>query len=155
MSGFTRIELEFCKEFTDKLIKHPLALPYVRPVNPQLDNAPDYLERIQRPMDLGTIKTNLENNHYPNSRAWSADIQLVWQNAKLYNAKKTLLHESAERLSQKCQKMLKMIPKTEPELWALRLAKINHKIRVFLRENPPEFSIIPRKPELALKRSCE
>lgn len=149
--NFTRVELEFCKEVTEKLFKHPLATAFLRPVNPQLDGAPDYFSKIHKPMDLGTIKTNLENNNYPNSKAWANDLQLVWNNAKLYNNKKTLIHQCAERLSNKCQKILKLIPKTEPELWALRLNKINHRLKKFLHEPAPEDSVVPRIPELALK----
>ncbi|OHT16748.1 Bromodomain containing protein [Tritrichomonas foetus] len=151
MSGFTRVELDYCKKVTEKLIGHPLSTAFLRPVNPQLDGAPDYLQKISRPMDLGTIKSKLENNSYSNSREWETDIRLVWSNAMKYNPKKTLLHHVAERLNQKCNKLLKAIPKTEPELWAMKLTKLNHKMKTFLNENPPEESIVPRRPELALK----
>jgi hypothetical protein len=150
-AGFTRIELEFCKEFTEKLFKHPLAIAFQRPVNPQLDNAVGYLEKIQRPMDLGTIKANLENNVYANSKAWVGDIKLVWFNAKTYNQRKQPIYEAAERLSQKCEKVWKAIPKTDSELWGLKLAKVNQKMRTFLREKPPDSSLIPRNAEFMLK----
>ncbi|KAH0795617.1 Bromodomain containing protein [Histomonas meleagridis] len=152
MDSFTRVELEFCKEVTEKLFKHPLAIAFLRPVNPQVDDAPNYFQKIQHPMDLGTIKANLDNNVYANSTAWSKDIRLVWDNAKLYNDKKTLIHQAADKLKNKCDKMLKVIPKTEPELWSLRVAKINQKLKAFLSEPPPEESILPRKKELALKQ---
>lgn len=150
MSGFTRVELEYCKKVTEKLVNHPLSFAFRRPVNPQLDGAPDYFQKIQRPMDLGTIKQNLENNAYPNSKAWADDISLVWQNCKKYNAKNNLLHHVAEKLNQKCIKLLKTIPKTEPDLWAMKLAKINHKFKTLLNESLPEDSAVPRRDELAL-----
>ena len=149
-SGFTRVELEYCKKVTEKLVKHPLSFAFRRPVNPQLDGAPDYFQKIAHPMDLGTIKQNLEDNAYPNSKAWAADIYLVWSNCMKYNNKKTLLHHVAERLNQKCIKLLKTIPKTEPDLWAMKLSKINHKFKSLLNETLPEESTVPRIPELAL-----
>lgn len=149
-SGFTRVELEYCKKVTEKLVKHPLSFAFRRPVNPQLDGAPDYFQKIAHPMDLGTIKQNLEDNAYPNSKAWAADIYLVWSNCMKYNNKKTLLHHVAERLNQKCIKLLKTIPKTEPDLWAMKLAKINHKFKTLLNESLPEESAVPRRPELSL-----
>ena len=87
MSGFSRVELDYCKKVTEKLIKHPLSVAFLRPVNPQLDGAPDYLQKISHPMDLGTIKSKLENNSYTNSKAWVSDVLLVWQNAMKYNNK--------------------------------------------------------------------
>jgi hypothetical protein len=102
-------------------------------------------------MDLGTIKSNLENNLYTSSRLWARDIQLVWDNAKSFNPRKTLIHEAAEKLSQKCSRVLKSIPKSEPDLWALKVTKINQKMKALLRDPPPTNSIFPRKPELILK----
>lgn len=151
MNNFTRIELEFCKEFTEKLYNHPLAIAFLRPVNPQVDDAPNYFQKIQHPMDLGTIKMNLANNVYTNSTTWKQDIRLVWDNAKLYNDKKTLIHQAADKLKNKCDKMLKVIPKTESELWEYQIAKINKKIKSLLEQSPPEESVLPRKKELALK----
>jgi hypothetical protein len=150
MAGFCRIELEFCKEYTEKLLKHPLAIAFTRPVDPQLDNAIGYREKIQRPMDLGTIKTRLDDNHYSNSKEWLFDIKLVWSNAKSYNQKKNPVHEAADRLQQKCERDLKLIPKTESELWQVRLMKVNQKMQAFLKQKPPESSISPRKPDLML-----
>jgi hypothetical protein len=149
--SFTRVELEFCKDFTEKLIRHPLSCAFLHPVNPQVDGLADYHEKIERPMDLGTIKSNLENNQYTNSRQWGRDVQLVWENAKKFHPRKSLLYEIAERMSQKCLRVLKLIPKTEPELWALKLNKLNQRLRAFIRESPPETINFPRNPRLVLK----
>jgi hypothetical protein len=94
MSSFSRVELEFCKDFADKLMHHPLAGPFLQPVNPQVDNAANYLQVIQYPMDLETIKNNLEDNHYTNSWLWARDINLMWDNTKQYNLRKTIIYES-------------------------------------------------------------
>lgn len=153
MKSFSRIELEFCKSFTDKLMEHPLAIPFLHPVNPTTDNAPDYATRITKPMDLGTIKKKLEQNEYHNSASWKEDINLVWRNAKDYNGDKRetkFIYHAAERLSKKCEKALKTIPKTEAELWTLNMRKISLKLKNLLATPPPEESMISRKPELAL-----
>lgn len=151
MNNFTRIELEFCKEFTEMLYNHPLSIAFLRPVNPEVDDAPNYHQKILHPMDLGTIKSRLENNEYTNSTTWRQDIRLVWDNAKLYNDKKTLIHQAADKLKNKCEKMLKVIPKTESDLWEYRITKINHKIKKLLEQSPPEESMLPRRKELALR----
>jgi hypothetical protein len=45
----------------------------------------DYLSIVKRPIDLGTIKRNINNNKYKTVEHVLEDIQLVWDNCKLYN----------------------------------------------------------------------
>ena len=45
----------------------------------------DYPEVIKRPMDLGTLRTNLKNGTYASFDAVFADISLIWDNCKTYN----------------------------------------------------------------------
>ena len=44
-------------------------------------NLPDYSEIITRPMDLSTIKKNLESNKYKTPEAFWAHVRLVFENA--------------------------------------------------------------------------
>jgi Transcription factor involved in chromatin remodeling, contains bromodomain len=48
-------------------------------------NLIDYPILIKHPMDLGTIKKKLKTNKYKNITDFLDDIQLVWNNCKLYN----------------------------------------------------------------------
>lgn len=152
MKPFARVELDFCKEFTRKLYSHPLAKAFIRPVNPELDRANDYFQIIQKPMDLGTIKKKLDNGEYENVQQWQSDVRLVWDNAKQYNnEKKSILYKVADKLSQKCNKIFKFIPKDESELWALKLSKANNKLNKFLQNVPPEYSTYPRSQQNAIQ----
>lgn len=45
----------------------------------------DYRDIIQNPMDLGTIKKNIEGNKYQSIEECAQDIRLVWSNCMLYN----------------------------------------------------------------------
>ena len=45
----------------------------------------DYPMVVKRPMDLGTVRRNLGNNSYETVEGCLADIQLIWDNCKLYN----------------------------------------------------------------------
>ena len=148
---FTKIEFEYCKEVTQKLYDHPLAVPFLRPVDPEQDYAPDYFIKIQHPMDLGTVMQKLEKGEYNNSKEWIADVQLIWSNARTYNQKKTILHTVAEILQNKFNKICKVLPKTEMQLWSLKISKANKKLKAFLEKPPPTDSIVPRLPELALQ----
>ena len=46
----------------------------------------DYPQIIKKPMDLGSIKQNLENNKYESKEQVAADVRLVWTNCMLYNS---------------------------------------------------------------------
>jgi hypothetical protein len=46
----------------NKLMNLKDAWPFLEPVNPSI--APDYLEIISHPMDLGTVRENLMNDRY-------------------------------------------------------------------------------------------
>ncbi len=45
----------------------------------------DYPEVVKKPMDLGTIKSKIENDKYGSMEDIAADIRLVWSNCMLYN----------------------------------------------------------------------
>lgn len=48
-------------------------------------NIPDYPIIIKKPMDLTTISQNLENKKYGIVNDVLNDIQLIWDNCRLYN----------------------------------------------------------------------
>jgi hypothetical protein len=50
----------------------------------------DYPTIVQKPMDIGTIKNKLTGNCYNVVEDCLDDIQMVWDNCKLYNAKDTV-----------------------------------------------------------------
>ena len=52
----------------------------------QAYNLWDYPQVIKRPMDLTTIKKNLEKGQYANPGEVAADIRLVWSNCMTYNS---------------------------------------------------------------------
>eukprot|EP00501_MAST-03F_sp_TOSAG23-6_P002158 GSMAST32.ASY1.ANO1.2257.1 assembled CDS len=69
-----------------------------RPVDPVALNIPDYPSVIERPMDLGTIRSKMERGLYSTLLALRADVELVFSNAMLYNAAYHPVHKLAENL---------------------------------------------------------
>lgn len=47
----------------------------------------DYPEVVKHPMDLGTINQKLRDKKYKTVESVLNDIQLIWDNCKLYNSK--------------------------------------------------------------------
>ena len=50
----------------------------------------DYPELVKDPMDLGSIRSKLEEEVYLNIEEYLDDFELIWDNCKLYNIKGTV-----------------------------------------------------------------
>lgn len=81
------------------LIRHPRSLPFRKPVDEvALGIYPAYSKIITHPIDLGTIKGQIDNGLYSTKDELIADIQLVWNNAKKFNPIGHAVYESADFL---------------------------------------------------------
>ena len=47
--------------------------------------APDYLDVIEKPMDLSIVLRNLDELNYEDVLQFTTDVKLVFENAKKYN----------------------------------------------------------------------
>ncbi|KAG5219163.1 transcription factor GTE [Salix suchowensis] len=79
----------------------------------------DYYEVIDKPMDLSTIKNQIESNDgtgYKNVREICVDARLVFKNAMKYNDEKSDVHVMARTLLGKFEeKWLQLLPKVTEE----------------------------------------
>uniref|UniRef100_A0A5B7AEQ2 Putative transcription factor GTE9 isoform X3 n=1 Tax=Davidia involucrata TaxID=16924 RepID=A0A5B7AEQ2_DAVIN len=87
-----------CSSILEKLMTHPAGWAFNQPVDPVKLEIPDYFSIISEPMDLGTIKTKLENNEYFSIEEFSADVRLTFSNAMLYNPSANNVHRMAKQL---------------------------------------------------------
>merc|ERR1719419_1923771 len=84
---------------------------FLNPVS--LKEAPDYSLKIKNPMDFRTVREKLQN--YGNPEQFQDDVNLVWNNAYLYNPTGHIIHTAARRLQDKTNAALKL---QFPELFA-------------------------------------
>lgn len=64
-----------------------------------LDMAPEYDKIIKTPMCFSKIREKILNSVYTDINQFKSDIDLIWENCKLYNANKCdALHQKAVRL---------------------------------------------------------
>ena len=63
----------------------PQAIDFLVPVDYVALNILDYPTIITHPMDLGTVKKNLEDGEYKIFQDFMSDINLIWKNCKTYN----------------------------------------------------------------------
>lgn len=112
---------QFCKKLTSTLLKDRRAAPFSAPVKElwSLEYIPDYFDIITHPMDLGTIRKNLETRQYiiPSKGEFlpfrfdvdkfANDIRLVFRNAIIYNKEGDYLHNDAHCLLEDFERTMK------------------------------------------------
>lgn len=69
----------------EQLEKDPQAYDFLEPVDYIKLGIPTYPEIIKTPMDLGTVKKNLQENEYETFSNLLADINLIWTNCRTFN----------------------------------------------------------------------
>ncbi|KAL3735989.1 hypothetical protein ACJRO7_025013 [Eucalyptus globulus] len=87
-----------------QITQHKNAWPFLQPVDVEALGLHDYHKVIEKPMDLGTIKKQMEatdGTAYKNVREICADMRLVFENAMKYNDKKNEIHVMAKTLLEK------------------------------------------------------
>ncbi|KAL7211533.1 hypothetical protein ACSBR2_014405 [Camellia fascicularis] len=88
-----------CFGILKQLMTHRYGWVFNHPVDPVKLNIPDYFSVISDPMDLGTIKTKLENNSYSSVEEFAADVRLTFSNAMVYNPPSNNVHGMAKELN--------------------------------------------------------
>jgi hypothetical protein len=82
-------EMEYCRGLIDRMIQGPgfwtrLVGPFKNPVNPEVDQVPNYFDVVKRPMDLNTIRTKINSGQYASGAEFEADVRLIFQNCYEY-----------------------------------------------------------------------
>ena len=108
--AYYKIELgEEEKKKLDKIFNimenDPQAIDFLVPVDYVALNILDYPTIITHPMDLGTVKKNLENGEYKLFQDFMSDINLIWKNCKTYNK----AGSEIVKMALHCEKKMKML----------------------------------------------
>lgn len=83
-----------CQDILKRLKSHSSSWPFRKPVS--LEEAPNYAELIEQPMDLETVEKKLEARVcYLTKESFVRDIQLIFRNAMDYNKINTIYHKYA------------------------------------------------------------
>lgn len=109
----------FCKALVDDVLKDESCLSFSKPVDELWDRdvLGDYFEKIQRPMDVGTVAKRVVSSTYVqkgtdlfNPNAFREECRLVFLNAILYNGKTSELGRLATRFLHYIDAELAKIP---------------------------------------------
>jgi len=74
-----------CSELLKDLSRQPQAIWFNEPVDYIKLNIPDYPTIVKVPMDISTIRSNLESNVYESHESFAEHVRLVFRNAIMYN----------------------------------------------------------------------
>ena len=135
---------QLCLKITQKIIDVPFSTDFLEPVD--TTQIKDYLEKIKRPMDLGTIKNALLNNKYHKIEDWKSDIKQVWKNAKEYNPEESFVYQYAEVLGNYAATLLDSVARNESEQWLYSIRYEHKKLMKLLNAPRPK-----KRPKIVLK----
>ncbi|XP_014212182.1 transcription factor GTE1 [Copidosoma floridanum] len=82
------------------LATHKYASIFLRPITE--DQAPGYHSIIFRPMDLSTVKKNIDNGTIRSTTHFQRDIMLMFQNAIMFNKDNTFVFKMTLEMREEC-----------------------------------------------------
>jgi len=90
-----------------RLATHKFASAFLRPITE--DHAPGYHSVIFRPMDLTTIKKNIDNGTIRSTMHFQRDVMLMFQNAIMYNKHDTYVYKMALTMQEECLQHMQLL----------------------------------------------
>ena len=103
---------EKCESIIRSLMAEQGAYYFFKPVEPELDGAPQYFMYITHPMSFYVIQEKLNNKAYSTPEEFIADVNQIWTNAKYYNGEGNHVYQSADNLSKKFDILSASLPRT-------------------------------------------
>uniref|UniRef100_A0A5K3EI34 Bromodomain-containing protein 2 n=1 Tax=Mesocestoides corti TaxID=53468 RepID=A0A5K3EI34_MESCO len=110
-------QLDFIKRHVISVIaKDKLAWPFLKPVDHQKLNLPDYPKIVKHPMDLGTIKQRLNLKFYRRASECLDDLFTMFRNCYIFNKPGDDVVAMAMKLERVARDKLQNMPFPEVEL---------------------------------------
>ena len=100
-----RVNMNLFTQLLDELKNHHSAWPFALPVDG--NTVKDYYTLVTNPMDLQKLTSKVQNNEYISLEAFRRDVQLIFDNCRLYNSKETAYYKSAVILEKYFNEQLK------------------------------------------------
>jgi hypothetical protein len=137
-----------CSQFTQKLLAHPMASMFKKPVTNE-----QYLAKITHPMALETIKTKLKDNMYTSYKDWLNDLELMYNNAIEFNGLDSVTGQIAVYLKRKWDKMIERVSWFNHQNYEAKIRELYVEIVNLTNQLAPGHEI-PPTPKYEVKHLC-
>merc|ERR1719489_654781 len=105
---------KICNEILKELFskKHSgYAWPFYKPVDAETLGLHDYHSVIKHPMDLGTVKTKMDNREYTTATEFERDVMMIFANCYQYNSAEHDVVTMARKLEEVFKAKILRMPK--------------------------------------------
>ena len=99
-----------CAGVLKAMQRNPAAGPFLAPVDWRALKLPTYPKMIKTPMDLGTVETKLNGGKYATVADFAADVELIFNNAKIFNTEGSDIFELADGLARDFDGRMEAVP---------------------------------------------
>lgn len=120
----------------DKILQRRISEMFSRPVDPERDGVPTYFQTIDRPMDLGTVRKNLEDDKYQTVQQWKNDVELIWENSYRFNGRNALISVLAKQLQLLFAEETELITDQPVFDWMLKLDQLRGEVEKLSKIGP-------------------
>ncbi|XP_024537274.1 transcription factor GTE3, chloroplastic-like [Selaginella moellendorffii] len=123
---------------------------FCQPVQSLWPELVDYTKVIEKPMDLGTVKSRVQSKYYSSPKGFARDVRLTFDNAIRFNAAGSMYHKLALKMRQKFETAFKAVERlyNRPPKPAAK-----SKIRPLVEVAPPpprqKIEMVEQKPVVA------
>lgn len=140
IKGITSEQKKKCIKIVDDIFKRPISAMFHDPVDPVLDEVPDYFDYIKTPSDLSTVRQRLNENKYSTIAEFKNDMNLIWENAITYNGKQSFAGCIADELSKYFNKKFSKLEEPQVEQWTNKYLKARYLYCKLFRTVPKSIS---------------
>jgi transcription initiation factor TFIID subunit 2 len=119
---------------------------YANPVDPVRDGCPTYRHVISRPMDLGTVRTNLKTGRYHTIDQWKSDMNLIWTNCIRFNGRQSIMALAALHLEFVFNQLTQTLTDDQSADWRLRFQSLSSHLTELVGAVPQSIGRSPLSP---------
>lgn len=126
---------------------------FIEMVDPERDNAPDYFKIVAEPMSLREVKKRILEKRYRTVAEYRRDMNLIWENAKVYNNEDSHLGQVAKEAACWFTRKMNNFRETPEEAWTAKMQKV---VRAFYDAiTHPPADLIPSVPVALVEQPVE
>ena len=120
-----------CLSIIHTLLSFKISQFFAHPVDPVVDECPNYSEIVKRPMDFETVERNLENDVYDSFTQFKQDVELIFANATSFNGKDSFIGMCAAQVKMWFKQLSAQLTDDESLDWAKRFEKLSKDVERF------------------------